>query len=223
MAENHSGEQSPQPRSTFGQWAKQAGLFILFGTILIIPRIRRLRRSVGAWAYVRLGVAACATWLVWRHTHAGAGAASLVGGLLLFAFSLLVRAKPVGKSTDALAHELGALIVLNGGIFRQSLDSTPVQQAQILVHPEQIIVLGPREQRLLEIPLAKVRNLAAYPITNGAGQGSEPWEVEINWLADGPCKTTFHYEGAFAEHLARVTESTLRGQWKKDLPIIRST
>ncbi len=221
MAVNNSGEQSPQPRRTFGQIAKQAGLFMLFGTILIIPRLRRLRRRVGAWACVRLGVAACGTWLGWRYTHAGAGVASLAGSLLLFAFSLLVRAKPAVKSVDALAQELKALIVLNGGIFRQSPDSTPIQQAQIFVHPEKIIVLGPGERRLLEIPLAKVRNLAVYPVTAGTGEGVEPWEVEIIWVADAPCTTTFHYDGAFAEHLAQVTESTLRSQWIKDLPVIR--
>jgi hypothetical protein len=202
--------------------AKQAGLFMLFGTMLMIPRIRRLRRRAGAWACVRLGVAACATWLVWRHTHAGAGAASLVVGLLLFVFSLLVRAKPEVKSTDAIARELGALIVLNGGMFQPSSDSTPLQQVQIFVQPDQIIVVGPRERRLLEIPLAKVRNLAAHPAPNGVGEGANPWEVEINWLAEESCTTTFHYDGAFAEHLARVTESTLRSQWIKDLPVIQA-
>jgi hypothetical protein len=220
MAQNNSAESSPQPPRTFGQWAKRAGLFMLFGTILLIPRIRRLRRRAGAWACVRLGAAACATWLVWRHTHGGAGMASLVAGLLLFAFSLLVHAKPVAKSTDAIADELGALIVLNGGIFRQSSDSTPIPRAQIFVHPEQVIVHGPDERRLLEIPLAKVRSMAAHPVTNEAGEGKAPWEVEINWLADVPCTTTFQYEGAFAEHLAQVTESTLRSQWKKELLVI---
>ena len=86
----------------------------------------------GAWACVRLGVAACATWLGWRYKHAGAGVASLVGALLLFAFSLLVRAKPVVKSADALAAELSALIVLNGGIFLQSPDSTPIHRPKFL-------------------------------------------------------------------------------------------
>jgi hypothetical protein len=194
---------------------------MLFGTILLIPRIRRLRRRAGAWACVRLIAVACGTWLVWRHMHAGAGMASLVVGLLLFAFSLLVHAKPVAKTTDAIADELGALIVLNGGIFRQSPDSTPIAHAQIFLHPDQIIVHGPDERRLLEIPLAKVRNMAAHPVTNEPGEGKEPWEVEINWLADVPCATTFQYEGAFAEHLARVTESTLRSQWKKDLLVIQ--
>ncbi|MFZ0964471.1 MAG: hypothetical protein WAO35_26710 [Terriglobia bacterium] len=220
MAENISGEQSPQPRRTFGRIAKQAGLFLLFGTILLIPRIRRLRRQPGAWACVRLGVAACGTWLGWRYTHAAGGWASLAGGLLLFAFSLLVRAKPEVKSRDALTREWGALIVLNGGTFLESPHSTPIRQAQIFVHPEKIIVAGQDERHLLEIPLSKVRNLAAHPVTKGAKERAEPWEVEINWAADGPGTTTFHYDGIFAEHLARVTESTLRSQWKKELPVI---
>ena len=96
----------------------------------------------------------------------------------------------------------------------------PSVQTQIFVHPEQIIVLGPRDRRLLEIPLAKVRTMAAHAVTHGARKGVEPWEVEINWLADAPCTTTFQYDGAFAEHLAQVTESTLRSQWIKDLPVI---
>ena len=86
MAENNSGEQPPQPRRTFGQLAKQAGLFVLFGTILVIPRIRRLRRRAGAWACVRLGVAACATWLVWRHTHARRGSGIAGGGIAPLCF-----------------------------------------------------------------------------------------------------------------------------------------
>ena len=222
MAEDNSGAQPPQPRRTFGQLAKQAGLFVLFGTILVIPRIRRLRRRVWAWTCVRLALAACGGWLAWRYAHARAGAAALGAGVFFLAFSLLVRAKLVVKSVDALAHEMSALIVLNGGIFRQSPESTPVRQAQILVHPERIIVMGPRDRLLLEIPLAKVRNLEAHPVTEGlAAESAALWEVEISWLADTPCTTTFHFEGVFAEHLARVAESTLRSQWKKELPVFQ--
>jgi len=186
---------------------------------LQIPRLRRLRRRVWAWTGVRVAVAACGGWLVWQYAHGRAGGATLAGGFLLFAFSLLVRAKPAVKSLDALAHELGALIVLNGGAFRQSPDSMPIPQSKILVHPKQIIVLGPREILMLEIPLAKVRRLTVHQVTEGAGKDAEPWLVEINWQADEPCTTTFQYEGVFAEHLARVTESTLRSQWKKELPV----
>jgi hypothetical protein len=219
MAEDNQVDPSTRPRVTFGQRAKKAGLFILFGVILFIPRIRRLRRRPGAWACVRLVVAAFATWLVWRHMHGNAGVASLVAGLFLFAFSLLVHARPVTKSVDAIANDLGALIVLNGGIFRETLDSNPIRRAQIFVHPAQVIVQDPDERRLLEIPLAKFRNLTVHPANCGKRKGPESWEVEINWEADGPCTTTFYYEGPFAEHLAQVTESTLRSQWKKELPV----
>jgi hypothetical protein len=220
MAENNSAEQSSRSRRTFGQRAKQVGLFMLFGTILMIPRIRRLRRRVWAWTLVRLGAAACGGWLVWRYAHARSGVAALAGGLLLLIFSLLIRAKPVVKSVDAIAHELGALIVLNGGIFRPTPDSAPIQRTQIFVHPEQVIVQGPGERRLLEIPLAKLRSLTVHPATHGTEKGLGSWEVEINWVVDAPHTTTFHYEGPFAEHLAQVTESTLRSQWKKELPVI---
>jgi len=218
---NNAEEQTLESRRTFGEWAKRAGLFLFFGTMLIIPRIRRLRRRMWAWSFVRLGVAACATWLGWRYTSAGAGKASLALALVLFAFSLLVRVKPEEKSVDALARELNALIVLNGGLVQPSPNSTTLQQAQIFVQTDQLIVVGPRDRHLLEIPFAQVRSLAAHPVSDGAAEAAGSWEVEINWAAEEPCSTTFHYDGAFAEHLARVTESTLRSQWKKELPVIQ--
>ena len=219
MAASEAQEQAQAPR-TFGQRVKHAGLFVLFGALLMIPRIRRLRRRVWAWSFVRLGVAACATWLGWRYKNAGAGPASLVLSLLLFAFSLLARTKPEEKSADVLARELNALIVLNGGVFRQSPDHFPIARSEIFLCPGEIIVVGPKERRLLDIPFAKFRNLTAHSV---AGEGkSEAWVVDLTWLADEPCTTTFEYEGTFAEHLARVTESTLRSQWHKDLPIVPS-
>jgi hypothetical protein len=148
------------------------------------------------------------------------GAPTLILGLLLLAFGLLVRARPPVKSVDALARELDALIVLNGGTFCRSPDSVPVPGARIFVHPDRIIVFGARDQRLLELPLAKVQSLAARPVTNRIDKGAELWEVEIRWTAEGPCTSAFQYDGAFAEHLARVAEATLRSQWIKDLPVI---
>ncbi|MGO8792721.1 MAG: hypothetical protein ACLQVL_35765 [Terriglobia bacterium] len=200
--------------------AKQAGLFVLFGAILVIPRIRRLRRRVWAWACVRLAAVVGGWWLMWRYAHHQGGAATMGLGLALLAFSVFVRASPLVKSVDALAQDLSALIVLNGGIFRQSPEFAPIHGAQIFVHPERITVLGPRERRLLEVPLAKVRSLAAHPISNGAAETVGTWEVEIGWVDNVSCTATFHYDGAFAEHLARVTESTLRSQWKTELRII---
>lgn len=218
VAANDSSAQEAHPHRTFGQRALKAGLFVLFSAILVIPRIRRLRRRPWAWSGVRLAVAGCAAWLGWRYKHADAGVPTLILSLILFAFSLLVRAKPEEKSIDVLARELNALIVLNGGAFRQSPDSPPVAKAQILVFPERILVFGPKERELLEIHLAKVRNIAVKQID--AEQGKD-WAVEISWLGNEPCVTLFEYDGFFAEHLAQVTESTVRSQWKKELPVLQ--
>lgn len=219
MATSDSAEQLARPRRNLGQWAKQAGLFVLFGTILVIPRIRRLRRRAWAWSAVRLGLAACATGLGWRYKNAGAGTPTLVFSLILFAFALLVRAKPEEKSVDALARELRALIVLNGGAFRTSPEAVPVAPAQLFVRADKILVVGRREQVLLEIPFAAVHRLAAHPVSAEA-RTAELWEVAVTWQDDPPCTATFEYDGPFAEHLARVTESTLRSQWVKDLPVL---
>jgi hypothetical protein len=145
----------------------------------------------------------------------------MVAGIFLFAFSLLVHAKPEVKSVDAMTQELGALIVLNGGTFREAPDTWPIARTQIFVHPARVIVQGPGERRLLEIPVAKFQSLVAHPAANGSRKEPEPWEVEIKWLSDEPCTTTFRYEGVFAEHLAQVAETTLRSQWKKELPVIQ--
>jgi hypothetical protein len=200
---------------------KQAGLFVFFGIMLMIPRVRRLRRRVWIWSFIRLGAAAAATGLIWRYRYSGAGLASLIGGLLLFAFALLFRARHEVKSDDALADELGALIVLNGGTFRQTPDALPIPRSRIFVQPEQFTVFGKSERPLLSVPLAKVQSLAARPAAGAAPRAGNPWQVEVNWTDEGPCTTTFEYDGAFAEHLARVTESTLRSQWKKGLPIMQ--
>jgi hypothetical protein len=220
MADTHPARPEPGPRRTVKQFAKQAGLFILFGTVLIIPRIRSLRRRVAAWTLVRLATAGCGSWLVWRFAQAGTNTPLLFCGVALLLFGLLVRSTPVAKSVDTLAHELSALVALNGGAFRPAPDAAPLGPVQIFVHPERLMVIGSREIRLVEIPLARVRNLTVRPMADESSNGNAPWEVEIDWEAGEPRTAIFRYEGAFAEHLARVTESTVRSQWKKELPVI---
>jgi hypothetical protein len=220
MSDTNAAPPAAEPWRTLTQFAKQAGLFILFGTILSIPRLRRLRRRVWPWTCVRLVSALCGFWLAWRFTRGQTGWASLLAAGILLAFSLLVRSRPLAKSVDALAHELSALVVLNGGAFRLSGGARVIPSTQIYVRPDALIVTGSHEQRLAEIPLTRVQNLTAYAIDKGSGKGAEPWEVRIEWLSGEACTASFRYEGAFAEHLARVTESTVLSQWKKELPVI---
>jgi hypothetical protein len=219
MADTNAPGPAAEPRPV-KQFAKQAGLFILFGTILIIPRLRRLRRRVWAWTSVRLAAVACTAWLAWRFARGQMGWTGLGFAGLLLAFSLLVRSRPLAKSVDDLARELNALVVLNGGAFRPSCAGRAIRSTKIYVRPDALIVTGAREQRLAEIPLAKVQKVTAYALQNESGKGAVPWEVEIDWVSGEACTTTFRYEGVFAEHLARVTESTVRSQWKKELPVV---
>lgn len=92
MGSNDAAGPPVPPRRSFGQRMRQAEAAAFSGTGLI-PRIQHLRTQVWTWSCVRLGVAACATWLGWRYKNAGAGPLSLALSLLLFAFSLLVRTK----------------------------------------------------------------------------------------------------------------------------------
>jgi hypothetical protein len=216
---NQPASEAPPP---VWQSFKKAGLFLLFGTILIIPRIRRLRRRVWAWTCIRLAMAACGGWLIWRYTHAAKSTPNLLLGLALVLFAAVVRSSPVTKSVDDLARELNALVVLNGGAFSTASGALQIQPTQIFVHPEQLIVVGAREHCLAEIPLSSVRNISVRPVALDSSNSNSPWEVGIDWVADESRTAIFRYTGAFAEHLARVTESTVRSQWKKGLPVIPS-
>ena len=211
----------PDPPRTAKQLAKQAGLFLLFGTILIIPRLRRLRRRVAVWTCLRLAAVGCGAWLLWRFTRAGVNLPFLLLGLTLLFLGLFVRSTPEVKSVDSLARELNALVALNGGAFFPASGAPPLAAVQIFVHPERLIVVGARLECLAEIPLAGIRSLILRQAADKSSNGHAPWEVGIDWAAGELHTAVFRYEGAFAEHLARVTESTVRSQWKKELPVIQ--
>jgi len=225
----------PAPtRLSFAQAVKRTALALLFSAILLIPRLRRLRRRLWAWSAIRVAASLGGVWLIWRFSYAGAGAGRLLCGLALVAFGLLVQARPEGKPTDGLARELNALIVVNGGSFFAAPARKPVRGVSIFVNPERLLVIDPRQRQLVEIPLASLRELKTHNSADGsppvagstwphetAGGGSQPWNLEIVWESGEVRTSTFRYEGFFAEHLARVAETTLRGVWKKGLPVLK--
>ncbi len=190
----------------------------------MIPRARRLRRRVRVWTTIRAAAACGGAWFIWRFIYAGAGAGYLVFGLLLLVFGLLVSARPEAKSVDAQAREFNALVVLNGGTFVPPQGGKPSRGVRIFVNPERLFVLDERDRALAEIPLAAVRHLVAraavlQPASGGAGK---LWQLEVSWERGDVHTVTFRFEGFFAEHLARVAETTLRNVMKKDLPVLRA-
>jgi len=214
-----------------GSRAKRAAMAVLFSAILLIPRLRRLRRRPLPWTFVRLAALAAGAWLIWRFArgHAAAGAAhgpavsSLLFGIVLAAFGLLMRSRRETRSIDAVARELGALVALNGGSFVSGDGAKPVPHSQVAVCPERLIVLAANHQTVEEIPIAAIRRLLASPALDLKGQKAQTpaWQLEVEWESSGPRTGRFVFSGFFAEHLARVAEQTIASQWKKALPVLK--
>jgi hypothetical protein len=202
---------------------KKGGLSVLFTAVLIIPKIRALRRKIWEWSAVRLLVAALGCLLGWRYKHAHGGLVDLVFGVVLMVFGLLVRAKPQAKSVDAQARELDALVVLNGGAFIPHGADRPARIVSIFVNTDRLFVVDEREHTLEEIPMVRVRELEARPVTAPGEPEAEAqtWDLAITWESKEMRTARFRYDGVFAEHLARVAENTVRNLLRRELPILK--
>jgi hypothetical protein len=203
---------------------RKAALSLLFAAILVIPKVRRLRRKIWEWSAVRLLVASLGCLLGWRYKQANGGVLDLVVGIALMAFGLLVRAKPEAKSVDAQARQLDALVALNGGVFIPAGTERPSRLVRIFVNPDRLFVVDEQEHTLEEIPLVRVRELTARPVPVAGESEAEAqtWDLEITWESKDMRTARFRYDGVFAEHLARVAETTVRNLLRKDLPVLKS-
>jgi len=221
---NEEKTQTAAPLSVrLGHALRKAALSVLFAAILVIPKVRALRRKIWEWSAVRILVVSLGCWLGWRYKHANGGVVDLVLGIALMAFGLLVRAKPAPKSVDAPSRELDALVVLNGGAFIPAGNERPSSIVRLFVNPDRLFVVDENEHTLEEIPLLRVRNLAAHPIPAEGEPAAEAqtWDLEITWESKDMRTVRFRYDGVFAEHLARVAESTVRSLLRKDSPVLR--
>ena len=202
---------------------RKAALSVLFAAIMVIPGVRRLRRKIWEWSAVRILVASLGCLLGWRYKHANGGIVDLVVGVALMAFGLLVRAKPEAKSIDAQARELDALVVLNGGAFIPAGNERPSRLVSIFVNPDRLFVVNEQGHTLEEIPLVRVRELAArpFPVSDEPEAEAQTWELVITWESKDMRTARFRYDGFFAEHLARVAETTVRNVLRRELPVLK--
>jgi hypothetical protein len=202
---------------------RKAALSVLFAAILVIPKIRQLRRRIWEWSAIRILVAVVGCLLGWRYKHANGGMVDLVVGVVLMAFGLLVRAKPEAKSVDAQARELDALVVLNGGAFIPAGNERPSRLVSVFVNPDRLFVIDEQGHTLEEIPLVRVRELAVRPVpTQGESEAeAQTWDLAITWESKDIRTVRFRYDGFFAEHLARVAETTVRNVLRRELPVLR--
>jgi hypothetical protein len=225
---NKSVDSSGTHREGFINRLKQAGLAFLFSTVLLIPRVRRLRRRARAWTLIRALAAVAGAWLVWRFVRGSAGIPSLLFASGLALFSLLVKARPERKLVDDVAREINALVVLNGGSWVNPEQSRPVPETSIFVVSDRLVVFTTRLQRLAEIPLSGVRQVCAQAmpsawVAKNGDAAAQVWEMQIVWHSTSEThRANFRFEGFFAEHLARVAEQTITSVWKKQLPVLES-
>jgi hypothetical protein len=180
----------------------------LFAGVLLVPKLLSLRRDERSWTAFRilLGIAGAALvilplafWNSWM--------AAIAGLALFLTAALLPPANPIYTADDK-ARELGALVVVNGG---SCLSATgQVVSVQLFVGADNIWALDSRFQPMLSIPVSEISAV-------NADEAGDRWSVRVR-LVDR--LEEFSYGGIFAEHFARIAESTIRGVMHSSLPIL---
>src|SRR5260370_42148276 len=103
----------PQPEG-FGKRVRQLVVGTLFALVLLIPKILHVRRNPRSWTLLRvfLGVAGAA--LVLLPLGLWTSFVPAVVGLAIFVSAILLPPTKPDTNADDKAHELGALVVVNG-------------------------------------------------------------------------------------------------------------
>jgi hypothetical protein len=201
---------SPAPTETepSGSRLRTAAIGTLFALVLLVPKILHVRQNPKSWMLFRLLLAAAGTALVILPLgYQNSFLYAIVGMLMFIAAILLPPAQPA-VSVDDKARELGALVVVNGGrLISPNASSAAVQ---LFVGAEQITALDADFQPLLIIQVNEIQFVRAE-------ESDGRWLLSMTW-ADHAAQ--FTYRGVFAEHLARVAETTLRSVMRPALPVI---
>ena len=193
-----------------GTGARLRNLMIgaVFAAVLLIPRLLHIRRNAQSWMAFRvfLGFAGAALvilplslWNSWLAAIAGLG--------MFLAAILLPPAEPHNFADDK-ARELGALVIVNGGKYQPG-NAAPAP-VQLFVGAEQIWALDSHFQPLIVIPAAEITSANAL-------QKKDRWILQVRWSDNA---AEFFYQGVFAEHFARVAQSTLGSVMHSPLPIL---
>jgi hypothetical protein len=180
----------------------------LFALLLLVPRLLRLRNDPRAWNTFRvlLGIAGAALVILplslWNSWLAA------IAGLALFLFASLMPSARSEQNLDAKAHELGALIIVNGGSYRApGATEIPVK---LFAGAQTISLLDAQLQPRLVLPTQEISSVQV-------GEVDGTWIVRIRC---GDRAEDLSYRGVFAEHFARVAENTLLGLIPATLPIL---
>jgi len=191
-----------------GKKLRQLAVGTLFALVLIIPKILHVRRNARSWMLFRIFLGVAGAALVVLPLGLGTSFVPAIVGLAMFISAILLPPAKPDANADDKAHELGALVVVNGGRFQPG--SAPSAAVQLYVGAKSVWALDRRFQPLLEIPVSEITTACAE-------QSEESWRLRMTWATH---TAEFSYGGIFAEHLARVAESTIRSVMRPALPVL---
>lgn len=196
-----------QPES-LGKKFRHLAVGTLFALVLLIPKLLHLRRNARSWKLFRVFLAIAGAALVVLPLGAWSSYYPAVVGLAMFVGAILLPGAKTVATASGKASKLGALVVVNGGRFK--LGDASSFAAQLFVGAEHVRVLDASLQSFLEIPVSEITSAKAE-------ESHGRWFLRVNWTNK---TAAFSYRGVFAEHLARVAESTIRSVMRPALPVL---
>jgi hypothetical protein len=204
-----AASQATSSQQTFGARLRAAAIGALFALVLLVPKILHLRRNPRTWFLFRLALGLVGAAIVVLPLGLSTSWFASIVGLAMFLTAVLLPPAKRDACVDEKTRELGALVVVNGGEYQPG-NALPAP-VRLFVGPERIWALDSRLQPLLVIPVAEVTSACAEE------SYGRDWFLCIRW-SDRAAE--FSYRGIFAEHLARVAETTLRGVIHSPLPVL---
>jgi hypothetical protein len=192
---------------TLGIRLRHLAIGALFAVVLLVPKLLRIRRDPRSWTAFRILLAiAGAALVVLPLAFWNSWLAAIAGLAMFLTAALLPSAKPDAQ-IDEKAKELGALVVVRGGEYQPG--TGPAASVQLFVGANNVWVLNSHFHSLLTIPVAETSSLHVEETAKG-------WVLRVRWMDRA---SEFSYTGIFAEHLARVAESTIQSVMPSALPI----
>lgn len=190
--------------------ARVRNVFIgaLFALVLLIPKLLRVRHNAQSWLALRIFLAVAGAALVVLPLSLWNSWLAAPAGLILFLAAILLPGAVSHLNPDEKARELGALIVVNGGKYQSG--NAPSTLVQLFVGADQIWALDAHFHPLLVIPVGQIASA-------NVSQHKNRWHLQVRWAEN---TSEFSYQGIFAEHLARVSQSTLASVMPSPLPIL---
>jgi len=179
-----------------------------FAFVLVIPRLLHLRRSPRSWAAFRVLLGFAGAALVILPLGLWNSYLLAIVGLFMFIAAILLPPAYPDASAEDKARELGALVVVNGGRYQPG--NGPPAPVRLYVGHENLWALDAHLQPVIVVPIPEIASAHAARFGN-------QWLLQIRWEDRN---ADFVYRGVFAEHLARVAESTIRGVMRPTQPVL---